>query len=79
MKTGWSSERRARQAILIRTWKPWEQSTGPKSDVGKAASASPLARGILADDTEEQLEQDAAAFAAWCATSGSNLTLGALV
>ena len=39
MKNGWTSERRARQAILIRTWKPWEQSTGPKSDVGKAASA----------------------------------------
>ena len=39
MKTGWTSERRARQAILIRTWKPWEQATGPKSDAGKAASA----------------------------------------
>ena len=39
MKNGWTSERRARQANLIRTWKPWEQATGPKSDAGKAASA----------------------------------------
>ena len=39
MKNGWTSERRAQQAILIRTWKPREQSTGPKTDVGKAASA----------------------------------------
>jgi hypothetical protein len=40
MKTGWTSERRARQGILIPTWKPWEQSTGPKTDMGKAASAT---------------------------------------
>jgi hypothetical protein len=29
-----------------------------------------LAARILADDTEEQLEQDASAFAVWCATRG---------
>lgn len=33
---GWNSERRQRQAALIRTWRPWEQSTGPKSETGKA-------------------------------------------
>lgn len=30
------TERKARQAELIRKWKPWEQSTGPKSVEGKA-------------------------------------------
>ena len=33
-KNGWTPERRKRQAELIRNWKPWEQSTGPKSEEG---------------------------------------------
>lgn len=28
-------EHRARQAEAIRRWKPWEHSTGPKSELGK--------------------------------------------
>ena len=32
-------EHRALRAELIRRWKPWEQSTGPKSDAGKAIVA----------------------------------------
>ncbi len=36
MANGWTLERRARQAELIRNWKPWEQSTGPKTAEGKA-------------------------------------------
>lgn len=39
MTSSWTPERRAKQAALIRQWKPWEQSTGPKSDEGKAISA----------------------------------------
>lgn len=39
MASSWTPERRAKQAALIRQWKPWEQSTGPKSDEGKAISA----------------------------------------
>ncbi len=35
-KAGWSSERRARQAALIRSWAPWLRSTGPKTEAGKA-------------------------------------------
>lgn len=27
------------RAELIRKWKPWEQSTGPRTEAGKAASA----------------------------------------
>lgn len=33
---GWTPERKARQAPLIHQWKPWEKSTGPKTDEGKA-------------------------------------------
>lgn len=36
MANGWTPERRARAAEAIRRWKPWEQSTGPRTDAGKA-------------------------------------------
>lgn len=39
MANGWTAERRARQAELIRTWKPWARSTGPRTDEGKARTA----------------------------------------
>lgn len=39
MANGWTAERRARQAAMIRTWKPWEQSTGPRSTAGKAKAS----------------------------------------
>ena len=32
---GWTVERRQRQAELIRNWKPWERSTGPRTTEGK--------------------------------------------
>ena len=35
MATTWTPERRARQAELIRTWRPWDRSTGPKSPAGR--------------------------------------------
>ena len=35
----WTPEQRARQAELIRTWKPWSQSTGPKTPDGKAKAS----------------------------------------
>ena len=38
-RKGWTSERRARQAALIRGWQPWRRSTGPKTDAGKARCA----------------------------------------
>ena len=40
MANGWTQERRARQAALIRTWRPWECSTGPRTAAGKARSSS---------------------------------------
>ena len=36
MANGWTPERRARQAVLIRNWRPWELSTGPRTPEGKA-------------------------------------------
>jgi hypothetical protein len=39
MANGWTPERRARQADLIRTWQPWKQSTRPRSAEGKARTA----------------------------------------
>jgi hypothetical protein len=40
MGSGWTTERRARQAALIRTWQPWAQSTGPRTAEGKAQAAA---------------------------------------
>jgi len=37
MANGWTPERRARQAKLIRRWRPWEKSTGPRTEAGKDA------------------------------------------
>jgi len=36
MANGWTPERRAQQARLIHNWRPWEKSTGPKTETGKA-------------------------------------------
>ncbi len=38
-------EHRALQAELIRQWKPWEKSTGPKSEEGKAKVAQNSYKG----------------------------------
>jgi hypothetical protein len=35
----WTPERRVKQAELIRSWRPWEKSTGPRTEAGKAACA----------------------------------------
>ena len=39
MAAGWTAERRARQAALIKTWKPWSRSTGPRTPEGKATAS----------------------------------------
>lgn len=33
----WPPEKRARQAAIAKARKPWEKSTGPKTDAGKKA------------------------------------------
>ena len=39
MANGWTLERRAKQAERIREWRPWERSSGPKTEAGKAVVA----------------------------------------
>jgi len=38
-------EHRARQSETIRRWRPWEQSTGPKTEAGKRRSAMRAYKG----------------------------------
>ena len=45
MAISWTPERRARQAELIARWKPWEQSTGPRTPDGKAAASRNAYKG----------------------------------
>jgi hypothetical protein len=66
-RLGWSPERRARQAELIRALKPWKKSTGPRTDAGKArCAANALKHGyrsrayIEAKRAERQLLCDSA-------------------
>ena len=35
----WTPESRLKQSQIIRRWKPWEQSTGPQTDLGKERSS----------------------------------------
>lgn len=45
MANGWTLERKQRQAELIKTWRPWDKSTGPKTEAGKAASSRNADKG----------------------------------
>ncbi len=45
MNNGWTSERKAKQALAIQQWKPWEVSTGPKSAEGKARASRNAFKG----------------------------------
>ena len=48
-----TAEHRRLRAELIHKWKPWEKSTGPKSEKGKAKSAQNAYRGA----TREMLRE----------------------
>lgn len=43
--TGWTEERRHRQAQCIRDWRPWTRSTGPRTEAGKARVARNADKG----------------------------------
>lgn len=45
--TRWTPERRARQAEAIRSWKPWEKTTGPRTEKGKQKVARNPFKGGL--------------------------------
>jgi hypothetical protein len=43
----WTPEERALQSLLIRNWKPWNNSTGPRSAAGKViVAANPFKGGV---------------------------------
>src|SRR5215831_3245119 len=55
---GWTTERRARQSALIRNWKPWLRTTGPKTEAGKAKSAmNALTHGMRSRAVLEECRQ----------------------
>lgn len=39
MSNGWTEERRQKQAERCRANKPWKNSTGPKTDIGKTRAS----------------------------------------
>lgn len=39
MANGWDDARKARQAALIQSWRPWEASTGPTTPEGRTRAA----------------------------------------
>ena len=45
MATTWTPERRANQAELIRTWKPWTHASGPRTPEGKARASRNAYKG----------------------------------
>lgn len=42
---GWNLNRRQRQAVLIKNWRPWEHATGPRTEAGKAIVAQNAWKG----------------------------------
>ena len=59
MANGWTPERRARQAELIRQWKPWTRSTGPRTAEGMATSSMNRQRSL--DAAKAEIERAAQA------------------
>ena len=58
MPRNWTPEERARQAAAIRRWKPWQQSSGPKTEAGKAsASQNAFKHGLRSSPWLNQLKQ----------------------
>lgn len=55
MATGWTPERRARQAELIRSWRPWERSTGPRTEQGKGRSKNNRYQGAERPQLREMM------------------------
>ncbi len=50
----WTDEQKARQSALIRSWKPWERSTGPVTQEGKASSAQNRQKAL--DAARQEIE-----------------------
>ena len=55
--SGWTAERRAKQSEAIRRWRPWEQSTGPRSDDGKANASRNADKGRRRDTVRQEARE----------------------
>ena len=54
MGNGWTPERRKKQSEMIQIWKPWEKSSGPKTDEGKKKSSqNALKHGLRSAENRE--------------------------
>ena len=47
---GWNQQRKDRQAQLIQQWKPWTQSTGPKTVEGKSKVSQNSYKGAVREN-----------------------------
>jgi hypothetical protein len=45
MASSWTPKRRVRQTELIRQWRPWAKSTGPRTNEGKAKASRNAYKG----------------------------------
>ena len=52
---GWTLERRKRQAKLIRQWRPWDKSSGPKTQSGKKKSSQNARKDSMRSTEMKQL------------------------
>jgi hypothetical protein len=53
MANGWSDERRSKQSQLLKITRPWEKSTGPRTEAGKAASSRNPYKGAVREKLRE--------------------------
>ena len=60
--SSWTPERRARQVELIKLIKPWEKSTGPRTEAGKAISARNAYKGDAFHEIDALIANSRAAF-----------------
>ncbi|PPC86737.1 MAG: hypothetical protein CTY37_05225 [Methylotenera sp.] len=50
---GWTTERRQRQAQLIKQWQPWQHSTGARTLEGKAIASRNAFKGGFRQQLKE--------------------------
>ena len=55
--SAWTPERRQRQREAIKRWKPWEKSTGPRTEAGKLRSSRNAAKSPEIIELEAMMEQ----------------------
>ena len=53
----WTKEQRLRQSEAIRQWKPWESSTGAKTEQGKTISSKNATKTVDSAYVRELIKQ----------------------